>query len=161
MFCIKEGTCVRNKGPKWANILKTSTLSLSPSAAPREAGGKHLSCLSLLGWGLGFPAKSTSCPFRRGVRQAQSKVWRFCTFCAIPCGCEHVLALELSLLLAQAGEIPLAEPEMILDGFWREWVVLTAPGKDGEARINHVHPPWQPCSGHSGYACTEIRCGSI
>lgn len=36
--------------------------------------------------------------------------------------CEHVLVLvlELSMLLAQAGEIPLAEPEMTLDGFSRE-----------------------------------------
>lgn len=42
--------------------------------------------------------------------------------CAAPCGCEHVLVLvlELSMLLAQAGEIPLAEPEMTLDGFSRE-----------------------------------------
>lgn len=37
-------------------------------------------------------------------------------------GCEHVLllVLELSMLLAQAGEIPLAEAEMALDGFSRE-----------------------------------------
>lgn len=37
----------------------------------------------------------------------------------VSCGWEHVLVLllELNMLLAQAGEIPLAEAEMTLDGF--------------------------------------------
>lgn len=162
MFCIKGETCARNKGLKWANILKTSMPSLSPSAPRREAVGKHLSCLPFPGWGLGFPAKPTRFLTGEGSGRFRAKCGVFPP-CAVPCGCEHVLVLvlELSTLLAQAGEIPLAEPEMTLDGFSREWFVLIAPGKDREAWINHVHPPWQPCLGRSVYACTEIRCGSI
>lgn len=159
MFCIKEGTCVRNKGPKLANILKTSTPSLSPSAPRRKAGGKHLSCLSLLGMGAWFSCKINQLSLQeRGQAGSEQSVEVL-----------HLVLFPVDVSMLYWAEHAAGTGRWNSSGrarddsgwFFREWVVLTAPGKDREARINHVHPPWQPSSGHSGYACTEIRCGSI
>lgn len=46
--------------------------------------------------------------------------------------------LELNTLLAQAGEIPLAEPEVTLMVFKGSELFIAA-GKDGEVWVNHVH----------------------
>lgn len=85
----------------------------------RQAGVKLLSCLASLGGGLVTPAKSTGRRPKRGVRGGLGAKWEVFPPWAVLCGCEHVLVLllEQNTLLAQAGEIPLAEPEMTLGGF--------------------------------------------
>lgn len=79
--------------------------------------------LSLLaGMGAWFSCKINQLSLQeRGQVDSEQSV-EFFLPCAVLCGCEHVLllVLELSMLLAQAGEIPLAEAEMALDGFSRE-----------------------------------------
>lgn len=133
--------------------------SFSP-LCPSQRSWREAPLLSLLaGMGACFSCRINQLSAQERGQQQNVEIFHPVLFC----GCEHVLVLvlELSTLLAQAGEIPLAEPEMTLDGFSREWVVLISPGKDREAWINHVHPPWQPCWGHWVYARTEISAISV
>lgn len=128
----------------------------------RQAGVKLLSCLASLGGGLVTPAKSTGHRPKRGVRRAWSKVGSFSTLgCFVwmwACsgtfiGAEHTVGTSRWNSSGRAGDDP--------GWFYREWIVLIAPGKDREAWVNHVHPPWWSCLGHAVFACTVIRHGSI
>lgn len=128
----------------------------------RQAGVKLLSCLASLGGGLVTPAKSTGRRPKRGVGGAWSKVGSFSTLgCFVwmwACsgtfiGAEHTVGTSRWNSSGRAGDDP--------GWFYREWIVLIAPGKDREAWVNHVHPPWWSCLGHAVFACTIIRHGSI
>lgn len=163
MFCIKEGTCVRNKDSKWANILKTYMPSLSPFCT--LAGKQAWSCSRVLprweGAWLRLQNQPAVVP-REGSGGAWSKVGSFSTLgCFVwmwACsgtfiGAEHTVGTSRWNSSGRAGDDP--------GWFYREWIVLIAPGKDREAWVNHVHPPWWSCLGHAVFACTIIRHGSI
>lgn len=92
--------------------------SFSP-LCPSQRSWREAPLLSLLaGMGACFSCRITQLSAQERGQQQNVEIFHPVLFC----GCEHVLVLvlELSTLLAQAGEIPLAEPEMTLDGFSRE-----------------------------------------
>lgn len=161
MLCIKEETCVRNKGSKWANILKTYTYLLPLSPFCTLTDGQAWSCSRTV-----TPEQATRHHPKRG---AWSKVGMFFPPWAVSCGWSMFWYFHWSR--AQAGTSrwnssgkARDDPGWVLKGVnvaSGSEGVLIASGMDREAWVNDVHPLcWSP-SGHSVCACTVIRCGSL